>query len=51
MISAPNNLDHILEMSMTIEHFGKEEEVTLQGLHSGLLVKSEHQVILHYQMS
>lgn len=45
------NVDHILEILVTTEHFGKGEEVALWGLHSGLPIKSEHQIILHYQMS
>lgn len=42
MISAFNNLDHILEVSVTTEHLEKGEDVTLGGFPSGLLIKSEH---------
>ena len=55
IFSALNNQDYVLEMSVVTEHFGKREEVTFssssKSLDSELLIKSEHQVILHFQMS
>lgn len=55
IISILNNQDYVLEMSVVTEHFGKREKVTFasssKSLDSELLIKSEHQVILYFQMS
>lgn len=40
----------MLEVSVTLDYFEKGKEVTLGGLPHRPLVKSEPQVIVHFQM-